>query len=318
MEKRMAMKLKSVVDELKYEVLYESTDYDKLELYSQNVHRPGMQFMGYYGYFDNERIQLIGRMETEYLATLPQEQRKQMYDELLSRKVPALVICRGINVFGDIEEAAKKHDVTILSTEHDTGYTAAELTRVLYLGLSPRITRHGVLVEVYGLGLLILGDSGIGKSEAAIELMKRGHRLVADDAVEISALDYETLQGTAPALIRHYVELRGIGIVDVRQIFGVGAVKQKQTIHLVVNLEQWREGVLYDRLGLNDQYVNILGINVPAVTIPVRPGRNLAVILEVAAMNARQKHLGYNAALEFTNQINKHFDQQLSGQNHND
>ncbi len=317
MEKRLSIKLKSVVDELKYEVLYASSDYENVLLYSPNVHRPGMQFMGFYGYFDAERIQLIGRMETEYLATLPQEQRKKAYDELLSRKIPALVICRGINVFDEIEELARKHDVTILSTEHDTGYAASEMTRVLYLGISPRITRHGVLVEIYGLGTLILGDSGIGKSEAAIELMKRGHRLVADDAVEISALDYETLQGTAPALIRHYVELRGIGIIDVRQIFGAGAVKEKQTIHLVVNLEQWREGVLYDRLGLNDQYVNILGIDVPSVTIPVRPGRNLAVILEVAAMNARQRHLGYNAAQEFTNQINKHFDQQLSGQGNN-
>jgi len=188
----------------------------------------------------------------------------------------------------------------------------SDLIRVMRKALARRVTRHGVLVEVYGIGLLLLGESGVGKSEAAIELLKRGHRLIADDAVEIKAIDVNTLEGTAPELIRHYVELRGIGVIDVRQIFGVGAIKARQNIHLVVNLEPWREGMLYDRLGINEQHVTILDIDVSSVTIPVKPGRNLAVILEVAAMNQRQKFMGYNAALEFTRQINRHFDEKLS------
>lgn len=312
MQMQYTFKLKSVVEELKYEVLYESSDYNKLELNTGDVHRPGLQFAGFYGYFDPNRIQVVGKMECEYMSQFSPEERKIRYDELLSRKIPALVICHGTDIFADVEEAAKKHDVTILMTEHDTGYATAEIIRVVNRGLAPRITRHGVLVEIYGLGVLLLGESGIGKSETAIELLKRGHRLIADDAVEIKAVDLNVLEGTSPDLIRYYVELRGIGVIDVRQTFGVGAVKMMQNIHLVVNLEPWKEGMLYDRLGINNQTVSILDVELPSLTIPVRPGRNLAVILEVAAMNQRQKYMGYNAALEFTNQINKHFDDKMS------
>ena len=187
----------------------------------------------------------------------------------------------------------------------------SNLIRVITSALSPSITRHGVLVEVYGIGILILGESGVGKSETAIELLKRGHRLIADDAVEIKATDYNVVSGTAPELIRHYMELRGIGVIDVRQIFGVGSIKHRQNIHLVINLEPWKDGAMYDRLGINEQTVNLLGIEVSSLTIPVRPGRNLAVILEVAAMNQRQKHMGFNAALEFTKQINMHIDAKI-------
>ncbi len=239
------------------------------------------------------------------------EERREKIDFYMSKKFPCLIICHDAELLPEFVEAAEKFDVTLLSTSQSTSAVMSNIIRVIKIELAPRVTRHGVLVEVYGMGLLLLGESGVGKSEAAIELLKRGHRLIADDAVEIKAVaDY--LEGTAPELIRHYVELRGIGVIDVRQIFGVGAVKNRQNIHLVVNLEPWREGMLYDRLGINEQTVTILGVDVAAVTIPVKPGRNLAVILEVAAMNQRQKFMGYNAALEFTRQINKHFDEKLS------
>jgi HPr kinase/phosphorylase len=311
-----SVKLGSLIEEFQLEEM-NGSDYRERLVVRNEVNRPGLALAGFSGYFEPERIQVIGLSEADYLSRLPDERQQEVLEQFFSLDPIAVVFSTSLPISDRVLEIANRHGIPILRTAMKTSEFTAALVASLNVSLAPRITRHGVLVEVYGEGILILGDSGIGKSEAAIELMKRGHRLVADDAVEISALDYETLQGTAPALIRHYVELRGIGIIDVRQIFGAGAVKEKQTIHLVVNLEQWREGVLYDRLGLNDQYVNILGIDVPSVTIPVRPGRNLAFILEVAAMNARQRHLGYNAAQEFTNQINKHFDQQLSGQGNN-
>jgi HPr kinase/phosphorylase len=311
MDREYSYKLKTLVEEQKLNIVYPSTDYEKVLIKTGDVHRPGLQLAGFYDYFDPIRLQLIGNMETAFLRKFTPEERREKVDFYMSKKFPALVICHDAEQMPEFIEAAEKYDVTVLSTSTSTSQVMADIIRVIKMELAPRVTRHGVLVEVYGLGLLLLGESGVGKSEAAIELLKRGHRLIADDAVEIKAVA-NTLEGTAPELIRHYVELRGIGVIDVRQIFGVGAVKARQNIHLVVNLEPWREGMLYDRLGINEQRMTILGVDVASVTIPVKPGRNLAVILEVAAMNQRQKFMGYNAALEFTRQINKHFDQQLS------
>ncbi|NMA24578.1 MAG: HPr(Ser) kinase/phosphatase [Clostridiales bacterium] len=311
MEREYSYKLKNLVDELKLNIIYPSTDYEKVKITTGDVHRPGLQLTGFYDYFDPTRIQLIGRMETAFLSKFDEHERKAKIETLLSKKIPALIICHDVEIMPCYIEAAEKYDVSLFSTSQNTSNIMSEIIRIIKSALAPRVTRHGVLVEVYGIGLLLMGESGVGKSEAAIELLKRGHRLIADDAVEIKAVA-NILEGTAPELIRHYVELRGIGVIDVRQIFGVGAIKARQNINLIVNLEPWREGMLYDRLGINEQHMTILGVDVPAVTIPVKPGRNLAVILEVAAMNQRMKFMGYNAAIEFTRQINKHFDEKLS------
>ncbi len=312
MDQEYSYKLKTLVDELKLSVAFLSTDYEQVVIKSSDVHRPGLQLDGFYDYFDPTRLQIIGQMETAFLRKYPDEERLAKVETLMSKKFPALFVCHDAEIMPEFMAMAEKHDVSIFTTSRSTSGVMAATIGVLKKALAQRVTRHGVLVEVYGLGLLLMGESGVGKSEAAIELLKRGHRLIADDAVEIKAVDFNLLEGTAPELIRHYVELRGIGVIDVRQIFGVGAVKARQNIHLIVNLEPWREGMLYDRLGISQQTSTILGVDVAAVTIPVKPGRNLAVILEVAAMNQRQKFMGYNAALEFTRQINKHFDERLS------
>jgi HPr kinase/phosphorylase len=212
-------------------------------------------------------------------------------------------------------EMAEKYNRTVLRSKETTSTLMASIIEAMRVYLAPRITRHGVLVEVYGEGVLLLGESGVGKSETAIELVKRGHRLIADDAVEIKRLSAKRLVGSAPELIRHYIELRGIGVVDVRRIFGMSAVKEESEIDMVINLELWKDGAMYDRLGLENLYTSILDVQVPSVTVPVKPGRNLAVIIEVAAMNNRHKKMGYNAAMEFTKQINEHFDQAMSAQN---
>jgi HPr kinase/phosphorylase len=311
MEREYTYKLKTLVEAQKLNAVYPSTDYEKVLIKTGDVHRPGLQLAGFYDYFDPSRVQLVGQMETAFLQKFTSDERLEKIDFYMSKRFPCLIICHDAEVMPEFVESAKKHDVSLFSTAKNTSAVMSDIIRVIRTELAPRVTRHGVLVEVYGLGLLLLGESGVGKSEAAIELLKRGHRLIADDAVEIKALA-DALEGTAPELIRHYVELRGIGVIDVRQIFGVGAIKNRQNIHLVVNLEPWRDGMLYDRLGINEQTVTILGVDVAAVTIPVKPGRNLAVILEVAAMNQRQKFMGYNAALEFTRQINRHFDEKLS------
>ncbi|NLT15493.1 MAG: HPr(Ser) kinase/phosphatase [Clostridiales bacterium] len=311
MDREYSYKLKTLVEEMKLNIVYPSTDYEKVNILTGDVHRPGLQLTGFYDYFDPTRIQLIGRMETAFLNKFDEQERRAKIEVLLSKKIPALIVCHDVEMMQVYIEAAEKYDVSLFSTSQNTSNIMSEIIRIIKSALAPRVTRHGVLVEVYGIGLLLMGESGVGKSEAAIELLKRGHRLIADDAVEIKALA-NTLEGTAPELIRHYVELRGIGVIDVRQIFGVGAIKARQNIHLIVNLEPWREGMLYDRLGINEQHMTILGVDVSAVTIPVKPGRNLAIILEVAAMNQRMKFMGYNAAIEFTRQINRHFDEKLS------
>jgi len=308
MEQERCYKLSELTGELRAEVVFQAEDFDEVVIYTGDVNRPGLQLAGFYEHFEPMRVQLIGRMESAYMIKLPHDERVQKWEALMAQKFPALIMCHGAEATEELIAAARKYDVSILSTNAHTTEIMSDVIRIVKRAVAPSITRSGVLVEVYGIGLLLTGESGVGKSEAAIELLKRGHRLIADDAVEIKAIDYNVLEGTAPELIRHYVELRGIGVVDVRQIFGVGAVKATQNIHLVINLEQWKEGADYDRLGLNENTVNILGVDVATVTIPVKPGRNLAIILEVAAMNQRQKFMGYNSAVEFTKQINEHFD----------
>jgi len=311
MEQVYSYKLSKLTEELRAEIVYKSTDFEDVHIYTGDVHRPGLQLADFYDHFEPTRIQLIGQMESAYMEGLPRDERLRKWERLMKHKVPALIMCHGADITGALKESAQKHDITVLSTESHTTDTMSKVIRLVRREIAPRVTRHGVLVEVYGVGLLLVGESGVGKSETAIELLKRGHRLIADDAVEIKAIDVNVIQGTAPDLIRHYVELRGLGVIDVRQIFGSGAVKDYQNIHLVCNIELWRNEAQYDRLGITENTVDILGVKIPTVTIPIKPGRNLAVILEVAAMNQRQKFMGYNAAVEFTRQIDKHMDEKV-------
>lgn len=304
--------LSQLVDEFNLEIIYRATDYEKRKIFVEDVNRPGLQLAGFYEHFEPVRMQVIGLVETTYLKDLTSEQRYEAFDKLFSYNIPAFIIARNLEALPECLEMAEKHNTTVLRTAETTSFIVSTLIATLKVYLAPRITRHGVLVEVYGEGLLLLGESGVGKSEAAIELVKRGHRLIADDAVEIKKVTAQSLLGTAPELIRHYIELRGIGVINVRRLFGMGAVKQSAYIDLIINIEQWKDDMMYDRLGLENQYSNILGVKIPSLTIPVKPGRNLAVIIEVAAMNNRQKKLGYNAAEEFTEQINKHFDEAMS------
>jgi len=254
------------------------------------------------------RVYVCGTVETAYLQKLSAEERLIIFDHFLSYKIPALIIARGIEALPECLEMAKKHDITVLSTKDTTSYIVSSLITYLKSALAPRITRHGVLVEIYGEGILIVGDSGIGKSETAIELVKRGHRLIAEDAVEIKKVSSRELVGAAPEVLRHYIELRGIGVINVAKLFGMGAVKDSSNIDLIINMVPWRDGEAYDRLGMETQYTEILDVKVPSITVPITPGRNLAVIFEVAAMNNRQKRMGYNAALEFTEQMSKFFE----------
>lgn len=306
--------LSDLVKEFNLQVEFASTDYDSIRLTVEDVSRPGIQLAGYFDHFDPMRLQVLGNVEMSYLSRLSDSARALVLDRLLSYKFPALLITRNIDPHPQCLEMAKKHNVTLLRSVDPTSTVVSTIITYLKSALAPRITRHGVLMEVYGEGVLLTGESGIGKSEAAVELLKRGHRLIADDAVEIKRISGNSLIGTAPDLIRDYVELRGIGIVNVAKLFGMGAVKIDNTIDLVVNIVPWNTHEVYDRLGLEDQYTEILGVKIPINTIPITPGRNLAVILEVAAMNNRQRKFGYNPAKEFTNQINRHFEQNMGNQ----
>ena len=296
MKSKYKVKLKTIVEELKIEVLHKASDYDTAVLTTSDVNRPAMQLTGFYNYFDPHRMQIMGRVESTYLDTLTHEERLVAFERFMQYDIAALVICHGVKVFPECMEMAEKYDRNLFRRPEDTSEFQAELISSLREHLAPRTTAHGVLVEVYGEGVLITGDSGIGKSETALELIKRGHRLIADDAVEIRKIGNDRLNGTAPEMIRYYMELRGIGVINVRHIYGVGAVKPESDIDLVVHLEPWIEGKMYDRLGLTEEKETILGMELPRVTIPVRPGRNLAVIMELAAMNNRQKKMGFNAA----------------------
>ena len=303
--------LKTLVRELNLEVAFASSDFDSIRLTVEDVARPGLQLAGYFDHYEPMRLQVMGNVEMSYVFKLTEPERTRTYDRLFSYKFPALLIARGITPDEQCLAMAKKHNVTVLLTTEPTSAIVSTIITYLKAALAPRITRHGVLVEVYGEGILLIGDSGIGKSEAAVELLKRGHRLIADDAVEIRKIGTNVLMGTAPELIRNYVELRGIGIINVAKLFGMGAVRSENEINLVVNIVQWNTQEVYDRLGLEDQYMEILGVKIPMNTIPITPGRNLAMILEVAAMNNRQKKMGYNAAQEFTEQINRHFEENM-------
>ena len=296
MRSKYTVLLKTIAEEHGLQILHAAKDYETKRIVTYDVNRPAMQLAGFYNYFDPERIQIIGRVESTYLDTLSDADRLAAFERFMQYDIAALVICHGVQPFPECLEAAEKYDRTVFITPEDTSEFQAGLISSLRSHLAPRTTMHGVLVEIYGEGVLLTGDSGIGKSETALELIKRGHRLIADDAVEIRKVGRDRLVGDAPEMIRYYMELRGIGVVNVRRIYGIGAVKPESGIDLVVHLEPWEEGKAYDRLGLTSESEVILGVEIPRVTIPVRPGRNLAVILELAAMNNRQKKLGYNAA----------------------
>lgn len=303
--------LTHLVEEFKLIPVHKSSDFEKIQITVEDVNRPGMQLSGFYDHFEPCRLQIIGLVEQTYLRRMTSEERFVTFDRYFSYKPPALIIARGMEPLEECLIMARKHDISLLQSEETTSYIMSTMIAALKVFLAPRITRHGVLVEVYGEGLLLMGESGVGKSEAAIELVKRGHRLIADDAVEIRQVTSKSLSGSAPELIRHYIELRGIGVINVAKLFGIGSVKDSANIDMIINIETWHDGMMYDRLGIDSQYTNILGVQVPSLTIPVKPGRNLAVILEVAAMNNRQKKMGYNNAREFTEQINKHFDENM-------
>ncbi len=307
MAENFSVPLTQLVQEFHLGVAFAATDYEKIQLTVADVARPGLQLSGYFDHFEPMRLQVLGNVESSYLDRLSSAERYIVYDRLFAYKLPAILAARGLVPGPELMEMAKKHNVTVLTCPDATSYIVSSIITYLKAELAPRITRHGVLLEVYGEGVLIMGESGIGKSETAIELIKRGHRLIADDAVEIKRVSATSLVGTAPSLIRNYIELRGIGIINVAKLFGVGAVKLENEINLIVNIVPWNTTQVYDRLGVDDQYMDLLGVKVPLNTIPVTPGRNLAVILEVAAMNNRQRKMGYNAAKEFTEQINRHY-----------
>ena len=288
--------LSEIVERLGLDKVYLSENYEETKISSIEINRPGLELTGYFEFFDNNRIQILGNTEFSYLGRFGSEAQRMVIDSIFSFGPPAVIICRQIEPSNVILESAKLHKVSIFRTDENTSDLTARLVQFLNRELAPRITRHGVLVEVYGEGCLLIGDSGVGKSETAIELIKRGHRLVADDAVEILRTSVNTIIGQSPQNIRHFIELRGIGIINARQLFGMGAIKTSEKIDMVVNLELWDNTKVYDRMGLDNEYMEILGVEVPTMTIPVKPGRNLAVIIEVAAMNNRQKKMGYNAA----------------------
>ncbi len=296
MKSNFTVPLTKIIKEFSLKALYVPENLAELVISSTEVNRPGLQMAGYFEFFDEKRIQIIGKAEDSYLANLPIEKAESRMRELFSHKPSAVVVCRNLEISEKFVELAREFSVPLFRTENSTSSFASALIAFLNLNLAPRVTRHGVLVEVYGEGILLLGESGVGKSETAIELVKRGHRLIADDAVEIRRVSDKSLVGTAPDNIRHFIELRGIGIINASRIFGAGAVKLTEKIDLVINIEQWDVNKTYDRMGLEKQTTSILDLEIPSLTIPVKPGRNLAVIIEVAAMNNRQKKLGYNAA----------------------
>lgn len=307
-----SVSLRDVINEFQLEDVSDSNKLDDIMITTSDINRPGLQVAGYLEYFGTDRIQTIGKGETAYLAELTSEERFTRLDDFFRCGFPCMVVARGLEIFPEMIQVSKKYDIPVLRTEDVTSRFLSGLIKYLNVQLAPRTTKHGVFVEVYGEGILILGESGVGKSETALELVKRGHRLVADDLVEIRKVSDKTLVGTAPDIIRHFIEIRGIGILDVKNLYGVGSVKMTENINLVLSLEFWDNMKSYDRLGLVDEFTEILGIMIPSLNIPVRPGRNLAIIAEVAAMNNRQKKMGYNAAKFFNerifNEINKNSD----------
>lgn len=301
--KRTPAKLSKLVEDFDMEIVCRGSDYDQRTVSISDMNRPALQLVGFYDYFEPKRLQVFGKSEMTFLKAMKLEDRRRVFDNLLRCEIPALIIARNMEIFPELLEIARKHGRTLLRSELNTVELTSQIIDYLNRALAPQITRHGVLMNINGQGVLLLGESGIGKSETAIELVKRGHRLIADDAVEIKRVSAKTLVGSAPELIRHYIELRGIGIVDVRRIFGMGAVKETEKIDLVIHFEVWEQGKIYERFGMDTEYTDILGIRVPSITLPVKPGRNLAVIIEIAAMNNRQKKMGYNTAVEFNKKL---------------
>jgi len=299
-----------VIKHFSLDVFYMPEGGENIRIIQSDVNRAGIQLTGFFKYSDPNRIQLFGKVENSYMKDLSEKEQTKHFDAFFAHGLPALILTRGFQPYDSMLESAKKYNVPIMGTSAVTSNFISALIGWLNVELAPRETLHGVLVEVYGEGILLLGDSGVGKSETAIELVKRGHRLIADDAVEIKKVSEISLVGSAPEIIRHYVEIRGIGVVDIRRIFGMGAVKLTEKIELVIELEQWDNKKEYDRLGIDTQTKNILGVEVPMITVPVKPGRNLAIIIEIAAMNNRQKVMGYNAALELNEKLEKKFNSQ--------
>lgn len=293
-----SVSLAKIIEKHGLEVVYLPRSADDILIMTNEINRPGIVLTGYTEFFDSLRIQILGWTELGFLLNMSDDEREMALGYWLGLKPAAAVVTRGLDIPEYLTSACRKYEVPLLKTDDETSPFLAALIEYLNKELAPRVTRHGVLVEVYGEGVLITGDSGAGKSEAAIELIKRGHRLIADDAVEIRKISDNTLEGNSPSNIRHFVELRGIGIIDARRIFGMGAVKLNEKIDLVIQLEAWDSTKAYDRLGLDNEYAKILGVKVPAITVPITPGRNLAVIVETAAMNNRQKKMGYNAAVD--------------------
>ena len=303
MEENYSVKLSKIVEEFNLETLYLPDLPENILVNCARVNRPGLQMVGFYDHYEQARLQIIGKVENLFIAEMNPEERKMRLEDFFRTCPTGVIFTTSMEPLREFYELSEKYNVPLLRTSTRTSEFMAALIAYLNVALGPRIMRHGVLVEVYGEGILLLGDSGVGKSETAIELLKRGHRLIADDAVEIKKVSATTLVGCAPEIIRHYVELRGIGIVDVRRLFGMGAVKESEKIDLVINLEEWDNNKMYDRLGLDEQTTNILGIDVPSITLPVSSGRNLSVVIEVAAMNNRQKRMGYNTAKEFNKRL---------------
>ncbi len=304
--------LTKIIEEFQLEVIYEPQNIESVYITTTDINRPGLQITGFSTLFDSKRIQIMGKIEFTFLEQFSTEERELKLENFFALGFPALVITRGQQIFPEMMELAEKYEIPLLRSEHGSSQFMGMIIRYLNTQLAPQKTRHGVLCEIYGEGILIMGESGVGKSEAAIELVKRGHRLVADDAVEIRKISDSTLIGSSPEIIRHFVEVRGIGIIDVKEIFGMGAVKEEQQIDMVIHLEPWDKNKQYDRLGMVDEYTNIMGINIPSLTIPVKLGRNIAVIVEVAAMNNRQKKMGYNAAVELNNRLMHQMEEQLN------
>ena len=295
--------MSKIMEQFSLEGVYLPDLPENIKITCASVNRPGLLFVGFYDHYEQTRLQIIGKVENLFLQRLDPEERHQRLADFFRATPAGVIVTTNLDISDEMIALAEENKVPLLRTSKTTSEFMAALIAFLNIELGPRITRHGVLVEVYGEGILLLGDSGVGKSETAIELLKRGHRLVADDAVEIKKTSATTLVGRAPEIIKHYVELRGIGFVDVRRLFGMGSVKESERIDLVINLEPWIENKMYDRLGLDEETTDILGIKVPSIVIPVRPGRNLSVVVEVAAMNNRQKKMGYNTAAEFSKKL---------------
>lgn len=304
------MKLGVIIKEFNMDVVHAPDDYENTPIETLDINRPGLPLAGFLDHFDTRRLLVIGQTEYAFVETMYPEERTAAFNRLLSYPIPGIIMTRGVDPFPELLASAEKYNHTVLKVNMPTSVFISELISSLYRHLAPCITRSGVMMEIYGEGVLIQGISGVGKSEVAIELIKRGHRIIADDAVDIREINPGLLEARSPELIEHYMELRGIGVIDVRQLFGMGAIKPAKTIDLIINLEPWNDEAIYDRLGLEETFTELMNVNIPSVTIPVKPGRNLASIAEVAAMNNRNRKMGHNAAFELTQKMDIHFKKQ--------